>query len=66
MWTQKHEDECEVKPDSSDLNNQQFHLTMRALTLHDKRQRKIMTTREDESMNLDHQFPQLLKTKSQH
>ena len=30
---------------------------------HDKRQREIMMTREDESMNLFHQSPQLPKTK---
>ena len=32
---------------------------------HDKRQMEIMTTREDESMNLYHQSPQLLKIDSE-
>ena len=38
MWTQKHEDECEEKPDLSVLNNQWFHVSMRALILHDQRE----------------------------
>ena len=36
------------------------------LMQHHKRQREIMMTREEESMNLFHQSSQLLKTKSQH
>ena len=56
----------EEKSDSSALNNQRCQLSMRALFLHNKRQMEIVMTREDESMNLDHQSQQLLKMKSRH
>ena len=42
MWTQKHEDELEEKPDLSVLNNQTHHFPMRPQILHDKRQRQTI------------------------
>ena len=51
------------KTDCPAWNNHQFHLQTQVLTLHSKRLRKIMTTREDALMNLNQQFPQLLRMK---
>ena len=48
----------------SALSSQQTHRSMQALMQHHERQREIMTTREEESMNLFHQSSQMLKTKS--
>ena len=50
----------------SALNSQRAHRSTQALMQHHERQKEIMMTREEESMNLFHQSPQLPKTKSQH
>ena len=54
------------KTDPSALNSQRAHRSTQTLMQHHNRQREIMMTREEESMNLFHQSPQLLKMKSQH
>ena len=51
MWTPKREDEREEKPDPSALSSQRSHQSQALMHYH-KKQREIMMTREDESMNL--------------